>query len=61
MHPDRDYRFINNYDGWCNTWADTWSEHEIFPVLQEQNIVIKGISQWRTGIWGVKLKDFYKV
>ena len=59
MHPDRDYRFINNYDGWCNTWADTWTEQELFSVLREQNIVILGISDWRTGLWGKKLIGFY--
>jgi ubiquinone/menaquinone biosynthesis C-methylase UbiE len=59
MHPDREYRYINMFDGWCNTWADTWSEHEIFPVLRDADVVIKGIGDWRTGIWGVKLKGFY--
>lgn len=59
MHPDRDYRFINNYDGWCNSWAETWTEQELFLTLIESNIAIKGISSWRTGIWGLKIKDFY--
>lgn len=60
MHPDRDYRYINNYDGWCNNWADTWSENELFPTLREEDIVIRGISDWPTGIWGEKIKDFYR-
>ena len=59
MHPDRDYRYINNYDGYCNSWSDTWSEYEIFPVLRNESIVIKGISEWRLGIWGIKQKGFY--
>jgi len=59
MHPDRDYRYINNYDGWCNTWADTWTEQELFGILREESIAILGISDWRTGFWGRKLKGFY--
>lgn len=59
MHPDQDYRYINNYDGWCNTWADTWTEQELFPVLRDAGIAIKGISAWQTGIWGEKIKGFY--
>lgn len=59
MHQDQDYRLINNYDGWCNTWAETWAEQELFPTLKEANIVIKGISEWRTGFWGIKNKSFY--
>lgn len=60
MHPDRDYRFINNYDGWCNRWADTWSEQELFPVFRDADIVIKGMSDWPTGIWGEKIKGVYR-
>ena len=60
QHPDFDYRFINNYDGWINTWSDTWSEHEIFPTLRENNIVIRGVSRWRLGIWGIKDSQFYQ-
>lgn len=58
--PDFTYRFINNYDGWVNTWDETWNEDELFPTLREANIVIKGISTWRLGIWGIKLKDYYQ-
>ncbi len=60
MHPDRDYRFINNYDGWCNTWADTWSEQELFPTIKQAGLVIRGISSWPTGLWCVKQPDFYR-
>ena len=59
MHPDRDYRYINNYDGWCNTWAETWTECELFPTLVDSNIVIRGICDWQTGIWGEKIFGFY--
>ncbi len=59
MHPDRDYRYINNYDGWCNRWAETWTECELFPTLAESNIVIRGICDWQTGIWGEKRQDVY--
>jgi len=58
--PDFDYRFINNYDGWINAWDETWDEAEIFPALRESKIAIQGISEWRLGIWGIKLKDFYQ-
>ncbi len=58
--PDFYYRFINNYDGWINTWDETWNEDEIFPTLRQTDIVIKGISTWRLGIWGIKSKDFYQ-
>jgi SAM-dependent methyltransferase len=60
MHPDRDYRCINNYDGWCNSWAETWTEGELFSTLAESNIVILGVSKWQTGIWGVKQLGFYR-
>ena len=58
-HPNFDYRFINNYDGWVNQWDETWNEHEIFPILKECDIAILGISNWRLGFWGVKLQGFY--
>ncbi len=57
--PDFDYRFINNYDGYVNSWCDTWNEHEIFPALRESDIVVQGFSEWRLGVWGVKQKGFY--
>lgn len=60
MHPERDYRYINNYDGWCNSWAETWTESELFPTLAESRIVIRGISEWQTGFWGEKLMGFYR-
>lgn len=53
-HPDPAYRFINNFDGYCNAWADTWNEHEIFPVLNEAEIILLGMSEWRLGFWGEK-------
>jgi SAM-dependent methyltransferase len=59
VHPDAAYRLINNYDGYVNTWADTWSEKEIFPVLQRNDVVIRDLSNWRLGIWGVKMLGFY--
>ena len=59
VHPDAAYRLINNYDGYVNTWADTWSEKEIFPVLQRNDVVIRDLSSWRLGIWGVKMPGFY--
>jgi SAM-dependent methyltransferase len=58
-HPDPNYRLINNYDGYVNNWCDTWSEHEIFPVLKSHSIAILGMSEWRLGIWGRKMADFY--
>jgi SAM-dependent methyltransferase len=60
MHPNRDYRYINNYDGWCNTWAETWTEGELFPTLAECNMVIRGISDWQTGLWCEKKLGFYR-
>ena len=60
MHPDRDYRYINNYDGWCNSWAETWTESELFPTLVQSNIVIRGISTWQTGFWCKKKMGFYR-
>jgi len=58
-NSDFDYRFINNYDGYINAWDETWDEAEIFPTLRQAHIAIQGISEWRLGIWGIKLKDFY--
>jgi SAM-dependent methyltransferase len=58
-HPNRDYRHINLFDGYVNAWAENWSEEELFPVLRDCNIVIKGISQHRLGFWGVKDASFY--
>jgi len=60
MHPDRDYRYINNYDGWCNTWAETWTEGELFPTLVESDMVVRGISGWQTGLWCEKRRGFYR-
>jgi hypothetical protein len=57
--PDRDFRLINIFDAYVNTYAEEWNEHEIFPVLKESGIVVKGISPWRTGFWGVKWPEFY--
>ena len=59
-HPRKDYRLINLYDGYINTYQETWSESEIFDTLKQNSIVIKGISKWRLGIWGTKIKDFYE-
>jgi SAM-dependent methyltransferase len=58
-HPNREYRHINLFDGYVNRWAENWSEAELFPILRECNILVKGISEWRTGIWGVKKSAFY--
>jgi len=58
-HPDRDYRHINLFDGYVNAWAENWNEAELFPLLRECGIVVKGISDWRVGFWGVKDPAFY--
>ncbi len=58
-HPDPEYRLINNYDGYVNNWCDTWSEHEVFPVLREHSIALLGMSSWRLGLWGRKIPGFY--
>jgi ubiquinone/menaquinone biosynthesis C-methylase UbiE len=56
---DYDYRLINNYDGYVNSWSDTWNEHEILPVLAAGDLVPLGISDWRLGVWAVKERGFY--
>lgn len=58
-HPDQSYRLITNYDGYINNWSDTWSEHEIFPVLKSNSMVILGMSERRLGLWVKKLPGFY--
>jgi SAM-dependent methyltransferase len=58
-HPDAGYRLINHYDGYVNNWCDTWSEHEVFPTLRKNGIVILGLSGWRLGIWGRKDTAYY--
>ena len=58
--PDYDFRLINIFNSYVNAHAEEWSEHELFPVLKECGIVVKGISPWRTGFWGVKLPEFYR-
>jgi SAM-dependent methyltransferase len=58
-HPDRDYRHINLFDGYVNAWAENWSATELFPVLRDSAIVLKGISEWPLGVWGVKDSYFY--
>ena len=58
-HPDKEYRFINNYDGWVNTWAENWSEQELFPAIRSGELAIKGMSDWRVGIWAEKVSGFY--
>lgn len=59
QHPDKDYRRLNLFDGYVNTWAENWNEQELFPLLRKTGIVIRGISAWRTGIWGTKDPEFY--
>jgi SAM-dependent methyltransferase len=59
-HPDFAYRLINNYDGYVNSWADTWAESEIFPLLKQHGIVIRDLASWRMGIWGIKRPAFYQ-
>jgi SAM-dependent methyltransferase len=59
-HPDRDYRHLNLFDGYVNSWAENWSEAELFPVLRDCHIVVKGISAWRVGIWGIRDPAFYQ-
>src|SRR3954453_18531312 len=59
MHPDRDYRFINNYDGYVNTWSDTWNEHEVLPVLHESDLVPLSLSDWRLGVLAEKRPGFF--
>jgi SAM-dependent methyltransferase len=59
VHPDAAYRLINNYDGYVNTWSDTWSEKEILPILQKNDVVIRDLGDWRLGIWGIKMPGFY--
>ena len=59
QHPDFGYRLINNYDGYYNQWSDSWSEHEILPLLKEEGLVPLGLSDWRLGIWARKAPSFY--
>ena len=40
-------------------YAESWSEHELFPVFRDAGIAIKGISDWRTGFWGRKTAGYY--
>lgn len=56
---DADWRLINNWDGYCNMYAESWSEHELFPVFRDAGIAIRGISDWRTGFWGRKTAGYY--
>jgi SAM-dependent methyltransferase len=58
-HPDADYRRINLFDGYVHDWAENWGEHELFPLLRETDVAIKGISDWRVGVWGTKTPGFY--
>jgi SAM-dependent methyltransferase/uncharacterized protein YbaR (Trm112 family) len=58
-HPDRDYRHLNLFDGYVNAWAENWSEPELFAILRDCGIAVKGISPWRLGMWGVKQPEFY--
>jgi uncharacterized protein len=58
-HPDKQYRFVNNYDGSVNAWSEMWSEQEIFSAIRSGELVIKGMSDWRVGIWAVKIRGFY--
>ena len=59
-HPDFDYRFINNYDGYCNDWSDSWSEHEVLPALMDAGFVPLGLADWRLGVWAVKAPGFFR-
>ena len=59
LDDERDWQLINNWDGYCNMYAESWSEHELFPVFRDAGIAIKGISDWRTGFWGRKTAGYY--
>ena len=59
-HPSSEYRLINVYDWFRNNWGDTWSEHEIFPTLKNNNIVVLNMSEWRLGFLGQKNSSIYK-
>jgi SAM-dependent methyltransferase len=54
VDPDYRWRLINMFDGYVNAYAESWSEHELFPVFRECGVAVKGLSSWRTGVWGVK-------
>jgi hypothetical protein len=58
-HPSRDYRHNNLFDGYVNASAENWSEAELFAILRDCTIAIKGIAEHRVGIWGVKNSSFY--
>ena len=58
-YPDEGYRLVNHYDGYMNTWDESWNENELFPLLKRHDIVIVGISEWRVGIWGQKMPGVY--
>jgi len=55
LDPDQAWRLINNFDGYVNTYSESWSEHELFPVLTRCGFVVKGLSEWRTGLWAEKV------
>lgn len=59
-HPDYGYRLINMYDGYCNSYAETWDEYELFPLLRELDLVVVGVSAWRVGFWCRKDTCFFK-
>jgi SAM-dependent methyltransferase len=59
-HPDYAYRLINNYDGYVNSWSDSWNESEIFPLMKQHGIVIRDLAGWRLGVWGLKRPAFYQ-
>jgi SAM-dependent methyltransferase len=54
--PDYRWRLINIFDAYVNSYAENWSEHELFPVFTECGITVLGLSQWRCGLWGEKTR-----
>lgn len=54
LHSDQPYRLLNIYDGYVNNWAETWDEHELFPLFKDNDFEVLGLSAWRTGFWARK-------
>jgi SAM-dependent methyltransferase len=58
LHPDQAYRYINNYDGYVNGFSDTWSEHEVLPLLRRLGFQMQGLADHRLGIWSERSLPF---
>lgn len=60
-HPNFRYRLINLFDAFSPTFTSHHTEKEARGWFKELHLEIKGVSEWKLGIWGKRLKGICDV